>query len=319
MDICFSAQTTLPVPIEQSDVLSVIAKNYLDEVLDVIQKNSVKRNEVDWDNLRQKVFQRAQGATSVADTYEAIRLALFLIEDGHSGFISPEKNSEYKVVQPESISSIKAKSFIIDSNIGYLLIPSFHSLSPEALSEYASNLQQAIAQMDHSNIRLWMIDLCGNSGGSLIPMMMGLAPFFDPSEILKAFGLNDFEESFFYDQKSFSVKETPIVCSLKSPTYRLKNLPSKIALLVDRYTGSSGEAVAIAFLGMDNVKVFGERTAGCTTANVNYTLPDGAEIILAYNYMRDLKGRIYKAGIIPHEQVSHEVVEIAKRWLKNDS
>lgn len=304
--------------LEQTQLLSPVAERYLEEAFDIIQKNSVKRDEVDWVDLRKKAFKSVEGATSRSDTYQAIHLILFLLEDGHSFFLTPEKASEFKQYRPESIDSIEKKCCLIDSDIGYILVPSFMSWSLEAMSDYASSLQEMIVELDKNGLNKWILDLRGNSGGCLMPMMMGLSPFFDQSEILEAFGLSNCEDGFLYDEKSLKIKETDMFCALKSDPYHLQNPRPQIALLIDRHTGSSGEAVVIAFLGLQNVKTFGQKTAGCTSGNVNYTLPDGAEIILAYNYMTDLKGRVYKAGITPEEEISGDALDAAKNWLKTN-
>jgi C-terminal processing protease CtpA/Prc len=189
------------------------------------------------------------------------------------------------------------------------------SWSSDAMSDYASSLQEMIAELDNNNLNKWILDLRGNSGGCLMPMMMGLSPFFDRSEILAAFGLNNCGDGLFYNEKSLSIKEIDLSCSLKSNPYHLQNPFPRIALLIDQHTGSSGEAAAIAFLGLQNVRTFGQKTAGCTSGNVNYILPDGAEIILAYNYMTDLKGKVYKTGITPDEEISDTALDAAKNWL----
>jgi len=312
-------QSPPPTHLEQTQLLSPAAEKYLEEAFDIIQKNSVKRDEVDWVALRKKAFKSVEGATSPADTYQAIRLILFFLEDGHSFFLTPEKASEFKQYRPESIDSIEKRGCLIDSDIGYILVPSFMSWSSEAMSDYASSLQEMIVELDKNGLNKWILDLRGNSGGCLMPMMMGLSPFFDRSEILEAFGLSNYGDSFFYNEKRLNIKELDILCTLKSDPYHLQNPHPQIALLMDRYTGSSGEAVAIAFLGLQNVRTFGQKTAGCTSGNVNYTLPDGAEIILAYNYMTDLKGRVYKMGIAPEEETSGDALDAAKTWLKRSS
>jgi len=52
----------------------------------------------------------------------------------------------------------------------------------------------------------------------------------------------------------------------------------KVAVLLSRYTVSSGEVVAVSFKGRENTKFFGEATGGYTTVN-GYDLID-EELVL---------------------------------------
>ena len=67
---------------------SADAKAYLDSALDLIEKNSIKRD-FDFKKMRQVAYEAAKGAKSTADTYPAIRKALASLDDKHSFFMEP--------------------------------------------------------------------------------------------------------------------------------------------------------------------------------------------------------------------------------------
>jgi hypothetical protein len=56
---------------------------------------------------------------------------------------------------------------------------------------------------------------------------------------------------------------------------------------------------AIALIGRQGVRTFGAATAGYTTANEPFELPDGAEIALTSAFVRDRAGRDYRDTIVP--------------------
>ena len=56
------------------------------------------------------------------------------------------------------------------------------------------------------------------------------------------------------------------------------NLP--VAILTDEWTASSGEAVLLAFRGLENVRTFGAPTAGYASVNTVCTPYDGAQLWL---------------------------------------
>jgi C-terminal processing protease CtpA/Prc len=79
---------------------------------------------------------------------------------------------------------------------------------------------------------------------------------------------------------------------------------SKIAVLIGRYTASSGEVVACALKSQENIQLFGEQTSGATTAN-QWT-PIGKEVVFnpAISYYASKDKTIHKDGVIPDIEIS---------------
>jgi C-terminal processing protease CtpA/Prc len=89
-------------------------------------------------------------------------------------------------------------------------------------------------------------------------------------------------------------------------------------------TASSGEVVAIAFRGRDRERSFGEPTAGLSTANRTFLLPDGAMLVLTTAIDVDRAGHRYGEKVDPDENVRQVgnrdlVLEAATTWLVNSS
>ena len=59
---------------------------YLNQALDEMQKQALRRNTVDWDSLRAQAHNKAANAKLTVDTYDAIRFALASLSDHHSSF-----------------------------------------------------------------------------------------------------------------------------------------------------------------------------------------------------------------------------------------
>ncbi len=102
--------------------------------------------------------------------------------------------------------------------------------------------------------------------------------------------------------------------------YRLRTPAPPVAVLTDRSTASSGEAVAVAFRGLRNARSFGEATAGLSSANENYTLPDSAMILLTVALDADRTGTVYGGPLAPDEPVpgapgADAPLAAALRWL----
>lgn len=307
-----------PYPIEHVQIVDSYEDRYLEEALDFIQKNALRCEEIDWKDLRSKVYLAAKQG----NIHDAIRLALFLLNDHHSALFSPQEEAGVlQELQPIEIKEIVEKSCLLDGNIGYLYVPRFPSGHPKDISRYASNLQKMIRELEEKGAEQWILDLRGNSGGFAMAMMMGLAPFFDPSEILQIwYGARNDWEGLPFDGKTLRYQEDTYVysISLEENPHSLKNPSSKVALLLDGQTGSAGEQTALSFIGSENVRSFGEDTGGATTSHLGYVLPDGYTIHLAHFYMNDRQGNIYPSGIPPHEYTNDPLLA-AKLWLQEQN
>ena len=114
------------------------------------------------------------------------------------------------------------------------------------------------------------------------------------------------------------------VPSVEGSAYHLAGMP-EVAVLIDRSTGSSGEAIAIAFRGRTGARFF-EHTAGVATVNEPFELSDGATLWLTIGIQADRNGKQYIDGLGPDEAFaatesmqtsSDPVVQAALDWLSH--
>ena len=289
------------------------AYNYLTEALAYLEKGSVNKTFINWDSLKEEVYKKASNAVVPSDTYDAIKLAISLLGDNHSFFMVPNEVSYLETKNNDQDS----KALLIDHDIGYLLVPTCWVLSENAIREFALSLQQKIQDMDNE-LSKWIVDLRGNMGGNMWPMVLGLRPLIRA----ETFGFFSDGSGEYYPWKfdGMSVKVSDFeIYTLNAPSYQLKASNLRIAVLVDHQTGSSGEATAIAFIGGDQTRVFGQKTGGFTSANEAIKLSDRAVIVLATTYLSDRLGKIYRDGITPDQitEAGDSTLDAAIHWLKN--
>lgn len=299
--------------------ISEEAFNYLEETLMYLEMGSVNRKIIDWDSVRTQVYTKASNAITTKDTYEAIELAISLLQENHSFFQRPDIVAHLKNKRDDqAIDIIQKNSKLIHNHIGYLLIPSCCCYSKSAMEEYALSIQKEIQALDKNNLSKWIVDLRGNLGGNMWPMVLGLRPLIK-SETFGFFsdGSGDYY-SWNFDNFSVNIDNYE-QCSLTEPSYELKQSTLQIAVLIDKQTISSGEATTIAFLGGDGIKIFGQRTGGYVSANEEILLSDGSAIYLATTYSADRLKRIYRESIIPDEitEVGNPTLDAAIQWLEN--
>ncbi len=284
---------------------------YLNRLLSTMEENSINRKTINWKIFKEKVLTEAKGAAEINDVKvdKAISLALTLLQDSHSFFI--KANGKY-LSRTVSTVSCKDNPPLLpspDREIGYIKISAFSGTS-EAANTFAQSIQNSIKSADNANIKGWIVDLRGNTGGNMWPMIAGVSPilgegklgyFIDPDGIADSwvYGNGEIENVF-----------------IKSQYNLIKPMP-KVALLTDQATASSGEAVVIAFKQRPNTRSFGSATCGLSTSNAAFE-QEGAYLYLTVSTMADRKKIKYGTRVVPDVVESNQQIYLkqAVDWLK---
>jgi hypothetical protein len=293
--------------------MSVAARDYLTAALDLMQKNALDRDRIDWPTLRRDAFEQAVGAQVPADTYDAIRFAIRSLGDRHSNFSTPGMVNERTL----AAQSPSPSGSLLVPGLAHVIAPQFLSFDRETISTYATTLQNVIKDLDQQNPCGWIVDLRQNSGGNMWPMLAGLGPLFDAGPLGSFADRHAHGPAWSYRDGAVWSGSNKITQVSAAP-YELRTKQPPIAVLVGPTTASSGEAVAIAFHGNSNTRTFGQPTRGLTTANAPFRLADGAVLNLTQAVDADRSGQLYEDGIRPDEQAdepSPAVPAAAREWL----
>lgn len=289
---------------------------YIDDFKNIIKKNSIFKDKINWPSLDNHLQIISKGMETVDDTSLAIQYIMKHLKeagDNHSFIDSKESFDKKSTSNP---TAIEPESQLLDQNIGYVMVPAFSSLNKEVGSSFAEKIQSMIRKLDADHpIKGWIVDLRKNMGGNMHPMIAGLGPLTGEGVL-----------GYFADSK----KKTPWkyangtcgAITVPNP-YVLKDPKAKIAVLMGPRTASSGEATAISLIGKDNVKTFGQPSAGYTSANRGFKLSDGRNLLLAVSYEMDRTGKEYKEKIqpdipvAPSENANTDAeVAAAIQWIK---
>lgn len=294
---------------------STTARNYLNGVLDIMQANSIKRYEIEWSTFRSQTLADAAGAQTTADTYGAIRQAIRRIGDNHSFLRPPPPVASVPAreispplgaapTQPSNDGSTPAlaspRAELLGDRIGYVEVPAYNGGSPQANDDLATEYHRLIEGVDALGTCGWVVDLRGNTGGNMWPMVAGVGPILGEGTVGQFVDPDSVILSWFYRDGSSGIEQNTIT-SARSP-YSVDPLPP-VAVLTDSMTASSGEATAIAFRGRPDARSFGGSTRGLSTANSGYPLGDGATLFLTVATMADRTGQVYGAELQPDELV----------------
>ncbi len=322
--VCLVALATVAActdagPSEPSDAIGLQAHIYLSAALDIMEFNSVRRYEIDWTSFREDTFAEAAGIMTVPETYPVIESALERLGDGHSFFREPVSSA------PGAEGDAPTADLFDD--VGYLDVPAFSGggMDGDSLALLYHGLIEGVDTMAVEPCR-WVVDLRGNTGGNMWPMIAGVGPilgedtvgfFVDPDSIFRPWT---------YAEGEARINGSPV--NAAAPAYALERSAPHVAVLTDSLTASSGEAVAVAFRGRSGTRSFGQSTWGLSTANAPFLLDDGAVIFLTVSTMADRARMVYGGALDPDEVVAgektgdpqtDEVLEAALTWLSTQS
>ena len=221
---------------------SPAVQNYLEEVVRVLQANSINRAAINWVAFKKNLLAQASGAKTIQQAYPAVVFAIVALGDKHSFFVPARP-----VKGPEAPADKHPPVYLdepVPKDIGYLRIPWVVG-SQEKLDEYIANVQAQMKERDKRELKGWLVDLRGNRGGNMWPMLVGVGPILGEDTLGYFFDSNNTKTVWRYE-KGKALLDGDIQAETVT-YYTLKSAKPVVAVLTDTLTASSGEAVAVAF------------------------------------------------------------------------
>ena len=319
----------------------------LDEALTKTREMAFRSDQVDWSTLEPQVRSAASEANDIVDLLAAFEVLVEGLGDGHS-FVNASAadraefhhrfGREYDALRPKkAVTSLyrsrrepEGRTLALrgTATAHLVTVPMIQGGGPRAAA-YASALFANIAEGAERSCG-YIVDLRGNQGGNIWPMVAGLTPLLD--EGWQSFELNSDGNttSAGYLEGGAAIAgegeyEGQTIVQLDGwlPLPRLSQLP--VAVLIDDAVASSGEGVAIGFKGRPRTRFFGEPTYGAASSNEGFVIDDRVNIVITTSMMADRDGRVYPDGIPPDTGVlagagssvdpDDSAVEAAKVWL----
>jgi carboxyl-terminal processing protease len=292
------------------------ATEYLDVILNLMETNSINRKTIDWTAFRSRVKAEAGNAQTVPELYDAIRVALGLLADNHSFYLTADGTT---ISNPQRGCGQRISGTAsVPARIGYVPVGGFSGTATEATA-FADGILAAIRQADRADLVGWIVDLRGNTGGNMWPMIAGVGPvlgegtagfFVDPDGVGTSWGYSN-------GASILAGREM----QRASGSYRLIRGEPRVAVLTDGAVVSSGEAVTVAFRKRPATRSFGLPTCGKSTANSSYRLTDGAMLLLTTALMADRERTRYGDTITPDEAHPDltQAVASAVAWLQSQA
>ena len=306
-------------------------RTYLDAALDLLQDRyfgSRELADLPWPAIRDKAHSRPEAIPSRIGAYRGIQAALHEIGDPHNRFFTPAVVGQH-TTRPSQLPQAERRR----GQIGYLRVPQV-SAAPVQARRYARYATAAHRRLRRLLARGrqpcgWILDLRGNSGGEMYPMLLAAGPLLDTIEPVIGFldrsGRVDDQVAYIEGRLLVDGRPATDLDHLSERLregFTLRTSPigsrggSPVAVLAGHDTASAGEGVLVAFQGQDRTRMFGTPTAGIPTAPAGHRLADGALLVIAEERMRDRDGTTYRTSIPPDTRTGPaEADEAALRWL----
>ncbi len=287
------------------------AEEYLNEMIDVMEAHHINRDNIDWTAFRAAVLQKAIGATGIVEADESILLALQLLDDKNS-FVLTARNTtiEFKV----SCEDVVPPAVTTSDEIGYVKIPAVSTFGVNA-AVFAEKMHGEISDQDKADLKGWIVDLRGNTGGNLWPMIAGIGPILGDGTLGFFVNASGTKTPFGFNGGSSTFNDESIV-TVSFP-YTLVSTSSKVAVLMDHSTSNAGEGVVVAFSGKPNTRSFGAPTCGVGGGSQPFQLSDGSVLFLFISFLIDRNEKKFQGIIQPDEVVSDHamIYDKAVEWI----
>ena len=269
-------------------------RQYVHKAVRIMDKQGLFAEGPDWEAARAEALSATP--ESLEQAQEVVRKAASAAGGKHSGL----KLSG--IVQEDAASEWPAPSVTMaDGGIPVIKMPAFSGNHDEGV-KYANAVLTAVPD----GIPGVIIDLRGNTGGNMYPMIAAVHRFLPDDDQTLRFRTRKFTQ---WIPLSYAVKVAGVD--------QRPRIECPVAILTDDWTASSGEATLICFRGLDYVRVFGGPTAGYASANQPFPLPGGDQLILTTGCDVARTGEQFCDDPIVPDVVTETPLENALEWIVN--
>ncbi len=299
----------------QKDLNPLAPGVYLDRALSVMRSKAVTAPAVDWVTVTREARRMAADARTPEDTYPAIRYALDQLRqagDLHATFLYPSEADAFAQASPPLQPPAVA---LVQGRLGKVTLPGLIGPSePRDARRYVTTVLSGIESLQ-SRYRPcgWIIDLRGDTGGNVYPMLLSIGPIIGEGQVAGFTGRNGFVYWITYRRGTLSgggyTARAPLIVRPIAPR-------RPVAVLTSQLTASAGEFVTVAFRGRTQTRSFGAATGGYTTGPRVFRLANGAELFFGISYYVDRLGVVYRHSIRPDVTVYLDEAA-ASRWLRS--
>ena len=285
-------------------ILSVIScsspnQTYVRDAIQQMDRKGLYAEGEAWEAMKKEAL--SQDPETLEEAQEIINKAAKIAGGKHS-YLMPADKAQAR--EKRSNEEVSPNVTMREDGICMIQLPAFAGDDENCL-RYAKTVLDSIPD----TVKGVCIDLRGNHGGNMYPMIAAIHRFL-PDDVFLKFKMRRRFQSVMPINKEFVAKVVGIDIEPRI------NCP--VAILTDHATASSGEAVLLSFRGLDNVRVFGSPTAGYASANESIIFYNGSILALTVSCDIARTGEVFSEDPIVPDINTESPEEDAMSWLKDN-
>lgn len=264
---------------------------YVKMAVRIMDKHGIYAQGPEWENAKQEALETRPA--TLEEAQEIVVKAGKVAGGKHTFLLTTEELTENDTSTWE-MPTVE----LLENDVAVIKLPAFSGNSEEGV-KYANTVLNSIPDA----LQGVVIDLRGNQGGNMYPMIAAVHRFLPDDAILK----------FSSRHRLMSVNTAFVMRSVGMEQHPPIHCP--VALLTDEWTASSGEAVLICFRGLENTRTFGTPTAGYCSCNQPFQLPGGSLLVLTTGEDVARTGETFCDDPIEPNVLTETPLEEALEWL----
>ncbi len=273
-------------------------QTYVRDAIQQMDRKGIYAEGEAWEAMKKEAL--SKDPETLEEAQEIINKAAKVAGGKHSYLLPADKAQAREKMSNEEVSPSVT---MIEDGICMIHLPAFAGDDENCL-RYARTVLDSIPD----TVKGVCIDLRGNHGGNLYPIIAAIHRFL-PDDVFLKFKMRRRFQSVMPINKEFVAKVVGIDIEPRI------NCP--VAILTDEATASSGEAVLLSFRGLDNVRVFGSPTAGYASANESIIFYNGSILALTVSCDIARTGEVFCEDPITPDVETESSEEDALSWLKD--
>jgi len=284
------------------------------EMIDILSKNATYKDKISTVFLTEKM-----DSILIAKKDSLRKVPYIFINylkyygDSHVAYFSPRKESQKTKELP--IDKMP-KLMILDSQFGYIKIPSFSTRNELDYFFYSESVNAFIHKIKAKyNPKGWIIDFRNNEGGYAISMLSSLYPFLVHFDLYASHSEKDMITKINKGKMLNKYHKKNIVHPDLLPSLKSFSDSPKIVVLINKNTASAGEISAMVLSNLPNTILMGDSTMGLMTAMKHFNLYNGGKINIPIGYLCDAKGKCPDRVYPNFYYNDDEILDKAKKWI----
>ena len=275
-------------------------KRYASTVLDLASQG-IYADSAEFAEASAAAQEEAKHAETLEDIRPALDKAVQAAGGKHSKLIEPGAEQDNA-----SEADTRSPSVNVRDGVAWATVPGVGRHDDG--QHYADTLAKGLTAARDGGACGAVVDLRGNDGGDMGPMLAGVSPLLPDGTALE-FVSNAYSSPVTIEGNGVRGGGSPTTTSGGK-------WGAPVAVLVDGDTASSAEATMLAFRGLDNSRSFGVPTAGYASANMVYDFPDGSALMLTIAKYKARTGEIFSEDPVQPDELGDEDAALA--WLAEE-